>query len=50
MVEDAVFQMGELGARFNAQLVHETASGLLVGAESVGLPATAVQRQHELSP
>ena len=48
--EDAVLQTGELGAGFDTQSLDEMASGLFIGAQGVGLPATAIQRQHELSP
>jgi hypothetical protein len=38
------------GAGFDTQSLDEMASGLLIGAQGVGLPAAAIQRQHELSP
>jgi hypothetical protein len=45
-----VFELGELGAGFDAKFVDEVASGLLVGTQSVGLSAAVVQRQHQLGP
>jgi hypothetical protein len=36
--------------RFDAQLVHEMTSGLLVGSQRVSLTSAPVQGQHQLSP
>ena len=38
----------QLGPRFHADLIDERRSGLAVGRERIGLPAPAVERQHEL--
>jgi hypothetical protein len=50
VAEDPLFELAELRAGFDAQLVREVAPHLLVGAEGVGLPATAIQREHQLRP
>src|SRR5690606_28849496 len=50
VVEDPLFELDELRAGLDAQLVHELAPHLLVGAEGISLTASAVQREHQLCP
>jgi len=48
--EDAVLEVDELLAGFDAQPLEEQEPHLLVGPDGIGLPTTAVQRQHEERP
>ncbi len=45
--QDALLELGERGAGVDAQLVGEQPAGVGVDGECLGLPAAAVQRQHE---
>ena len=47
--EDRTVQFAQLAPRFDAQLVHERLAGAHVGLECVGLPASAIERQHQLA-
>ena len=46
-LQDALLQLGELGARVHAELVGEQPPGVGVHRERLGLPSAAVQRQHQ---
>ena len=46
--QDPLLQEPELGARIDAKLIGHDAPHVLVGGEGVGLPAAAVQAQHQL--
>ena len=50
LVEDRALELAERRSRFDPELVGERRAGALVRAQGVGLPAGAVERQHELAP
>ena len=41
-------QLAEGRARLDPELVHQRAAGVLVGLERLGLPAGAIEREHQL--
>ena len=49
LVEDAPFELAELGRRLEPQLVDENGAPRAIGGERVGLAAAAVQREHQLA-
>ena len=50
MGEDVTFQLDDLGARLEAELVREVTSQALVGPQRVGLTTRPVQASHQLRP
>ena len=48
--EDRLLEPAELGSRLESQLVGEHAPRLLERLERIGLPAAAIERQHQLPP
>ena len=49
LAEDLRVELLQRAARFDPELVDEHAPALVVGLERVGLPAGAVQREHQLA-
>ena len=49
MAQDLGLEPLELRTRFDSELVDEARSCVLVHLESLGLPAGAIQREHELT-
>ena len=49
LLEDRPLEPLELLARLQSQLLRELAAGLAVGVERLGLPAGAVEREHQLA-
>ena len=47
-VEDPGLEVAQFPPGFHAELIHEHPAGALVGGQRLGLPAAAVQRQHQL--
>ncbi len=45
--QDALLELGQFGARVDAQLLREEPAGVRVHREGLGLPAAAVQRHHQ---
>ncbi len=45
-----MLQTGELGCRFEAELVDQGLPQPLIGLQGLGLSAAAIERQHELAP
>ena len=50
MLQDASFQLSQLGAGIEAEFVGEKAPRVPVRRKRVGLPAAAIQREHQLQP
>ena len=50
LVENRCFEVAQLAARLQPELVPESGACPLVGAQRVGLAARAVQSQHEQPP
>ena len=50
LTEDLRVQLLQRAARLDPQVVDEEPAPLVVGRERVGLPARAVEREHELRP
>ena len=48
--EDRLLHRPQLASGFEAELVDQSAPGVAVGLQRVGLAATAVERQHQLAP
>jgi hypothetical protein len=48
MVQDRRLELAERGRRFQPQFFPEDVTELKVGLEGFGLPAAAIQREHEL--
>ncbi len=48
--EDRLLEPAELGSRLESKLVGEHAPRLLERLERIGLPAAAIERQHQLPP
>ena len=49
MVEDRALELLQRPARVDAELVDEGAAAVLVRGKRFGLPAAAVERQHQLT-
>ncbi len=45
--QDPLLELGQFGARVDAQLLREEPAGVRVHREGLGLPAAAVQRHHQ---
>ena len=50
LLEDRLLERAQLGSGFQAELLGEDVAHLGVGAQRVGLPSGAVERQHALGP
>ena len=50
MLEDGSLKRLQLGARLEAQLVHEGSPRLTVSLQRLGLATCAIEREHELTP
>ena len=50
LAQYGLFELPQLGARFDAQLLHEPAPSLAVRLQRLGLAAGPVQRDHEAPP
>ena len=49
VLEDLRLQSPELGTRLQAELVGQVCADALIGIEGVGLPAAAIEREHQLT-